>query len=312
MEIIQLDDKMFSDMILSDYKLKKDTLYIKQKDSNIYMFIGDGEMTINDVVKSPLSSFKIDNNPFSESISIDKNIPSELSLVTTSKLNELKNEINENLNKTIEILDKKFQLQISNIKDTIIKEIKNEIIEIVTEYIKQLLQKNILNNNFDNDLNILKNMILQHIEQYATTNNKGHVIISNTLTSAEDNNVISALGIRKLVKDMSDSNLDVFNNIYLELEKMKNKFEEFFNNLYTNNYELTNKYSGLLEEIKKYEKILKEVITNINSPSGAVSGIFGRVEKDVLYLPSLKINSKGICVGSSHIKIKIKDIEILE
>ena len=274
MEIIKLNNFDFVSMCMNSYILKKDTVYVVQDKDTVYMLVGDGETTINDAVKTPLISNKNNDNPFSEVVNIDNDTPSNISLVSTSKLKETEELIMKQVNKTIENLQSTYQLQLNNIKDTIIKEIKDQIVENITIYIEQLLQ----NNNKTNDkiIDTVAAIIDNHTKQVATNTNLGHVWVSNDINNWNKYATLSCDAIQKLIEKLHKDIFDISSTIHEELEDIKENHNR-----------------------------------NVSNLSGAVSGVFGKVEKDVLYLPSLKINSKGICVGSSHIKIKIKDMEVI-
>lgn len=310
MEIIKLNNFDFVSMCMNSYILKKDTVYVVQDKDTIYMLVGDGETTINDAVKTPLISNKNNDNPFSEVVNIDNDTPSNISLVSTSKLKETEELIMKQVNKTIENLQSTYQLQLNNIKDTIIKEIKDQIVENITIYIEQLLQ----NNNSTNDKNIdaIATIIGKHTRQVATNTNLGHVWVSNDINNWNKYSTLSSDAIQKLIEKLHKDIFDISSSIHEELEDIKENHNRNVSNLYNKKNELMEKYDNLLKEVKQYKDLLEKINISINSSSGAVSGVFGKVEKDVLYLPSLKINSKGICVGSSHIKIKIKDMEVID
>ena len=311
MEIIKLNNFDFVSMCMNSYVLKKDTVYVVQDKDTIYMLVGDGETTINDAVKTPLISNKNNDNPFSEVVNIDNDTPSNISLVSTSKLKETEDQIMKQVNKTIEKLQSTYQLQLNNIKDTIIKEIKDQIVENIIIYLEQLLQKN---NNKTNDkiIDTVSTIIDKHIQQVATNTNLGHVWVSNDINNWNKYATLSSDAIQKLIEKLHKDIFDISTSIHEELEDIKENHNRNVSNLYNKKNELMEKYINLLKEVKQYKDLLEKINISINSSSGAVSGVFGKVEKDVLYLPSLKINSKGICVGSSHIKIKIKDMEVID
>ena len=310
MEIIKLNNFDFVSMCMNSYVLKKDTIYVVQDKDTIYMLVGDGETTINDAVKTPLISNKNNDNPFSEVVNIDNDTPSNISLVSTSKLKETEELIMKQVNKNIENVQSTYQLQLNNIKDTIIKEIKDQIVENITIYIEQLLQKNNSTNN--KILNIVEEIINKHANQVAIGTTLGHVWISDDINTCNEYTVLSSSVIQKIVEKIHKDIFDISSTIHEELEDIKENHNCNASNLYNKKNELMEKYDNLLKEVKQYKDLLEKINISINSPSGAVSGVFGKVEKDVLYLPSLKINSKGICVGSSHIKIKIKDMEVID
>ena len=310
MEIIKLNNFDFVSMCMNSYVLKKDTIYVVQDKDTIYMLVGDGETTINDAVKTPLISNKNNDNPFSEVVNIDNDTPSNISLVSTSKLKETEELIMKQVNKTIENLQSTYQLQLNNIKDTIIKEIKDQIVENIIIYIEQLLQKN--NNTNNKILNIVEEIINKHANQVAVDNVLGHVWVSNDINTCNEYAVLSSGAVQKTIEKIHKDIFDISSTIHEELEDIKENHNRNVSNLYNKKNELMEKYDNLLKEVKQYKDLLEKINISINSSSGAVSGVFGKVEKDILYIPSLKINSKGICVGSSHIKIKIKNMEVID